>query len=194
MRRSQVVLAAFVLACTGCGRSHAAKVSGPPPSPYRGVLLEPPVAAPSFALRDQAWQLLGSQSERGHWFVVAFLYTRCPDVCPLIANNLGTAMRKLPDLRVLAVSVDPKRDTPAAVRGFLRVHRLPPRFRYLTGTRAELAPVWKKFHVAALPGPSGTITHNTFELLVDPSGRERLFYDSTLRAADIEHDLPRLRS
>ena len=52
-----------------------------------------------------AGNLLGSQSERGHWFVVAFLYTHCPDVCPLIANNLGIAMRKLPDLRVLAISV-----------------------------------------------------------------------------------------
>lgn len=184
---------AVVLVCAGCGGSHAAKVSGPPPSPYRGVLLKPPAAAPLFALRDQAGTLLGSQSERGHWFVVAFLYTHCPDVCPLIANNLGTAMRKLPDLRVLAVSVDPKRDTPAAVRRFLRVHRLSAKFRYLTGTRAQLAPVWKKFHVAALPGPAGTITHNTFELLVDPSGKERLFYDSTLRAVDLEHDLPLLK-
>jgi protein SCO1/2 len=189
----RVALAAVVLVCAGCGGSHAAKVSGPPPSPYRGVQLKPPSAAPSFALRDQAGRLVGSQSERGHWFVVAFLYTHCPDVCPLIANNLGAAMRKLPDLRVLAVSVDPKGDTPAAVRKFLRVHRLPAKFRYLTGTRAELAPVWKKFHVAALPGPNGTITHNTFELLVDPSGEERLFYDSTLRAADLEHDLPLLK-
>lgn len=193
MNRRWAVLAAAVLVCAGCGGSLAAKVSGPPPSPYRGVLLKPPSAAPSFVLQDQAGKLLGSQSERGHWFVVAFLYTHCPDVCPLIANNLGTAMRKLTDLRVLAVSVDPKRDTPAAVRTFLRVHRLPAKFRYLSGTRAELAPVWKKFHVAALPGPAGTITHNTFELLVDPSGKERLFYDSTLRAADIEHDLPLLK-
>ena len=193
MNLRRVALAAVVLVCAGCGATKVVKVSGPPPSPYRGVVLKPPSAAPSFGLRDQSGQLVGSQSERGHWFVVAFLYTHCPDVCPLIANNLGTAMRKLPDLRVLAVSVDPKGDTPEAVRTFLRVHRLPARFRYLTGTRAELAPVWKKFHVAALPGPAGTITHNTFELLVDPSGAERLFYDSTLRAADLEHDLPLLK-
>ena len=193
MNRRWAALVAVAMVCAACGGSPAAKVSGPPPSPYRGVVLKPTAAAPSFALRDQAGRLLGSQSERGHWFVVAFLYTHCPDVCPLIANNLGTAMRKLPDLRVLAVSVDPKGDTAAAVRTFLRVHRLPAKFRYLTGTRAELAPVWKKFHVAALPGPAGTITHNTFELLVDPSGTERLFYDSTLHAADLEHDLPLLK-
>ena len=95
----------------------------------------------------------GSQSERGHWFVVAFLYTHCPDVCPLIANNLGTAMRKLPDLRVLAVSVDPKGDTPAAVRKFLRVHRLPAKFRYLTGTRARARAGLEEVPRRGAPGP-----------------------------------------
>ena len=189
--RSAIAVVLVAVACAGCGSSHA-KVSGPPPSPYRGFLLKPPPAAPSFGLRDQTGRTLGSQSERGHWLVVAFLYTHCPDVCPLIANNLGAAMRKLPDLRVLAVSVDPKGDTPAAVRTFLRVHRLPAGFRYLTGTRAELAPVWKKFHVAAVGGPKGTVSHSAFELLVDPSGRERILYDASLRATDIEHDLPLL--
>jgi protein SCO1 len=194
LKRTAAALVALVavVVCAGCGGSHP-KVSGPPPSPYRGFLLKTPEAAPSFRLRDQAGHLLGAQSERGHWFVVAFLYTHCPDVCPLIANNLGAAMRKLPDLRVLAISVDPKGDTPAAVRKFLRVHRLTARFRYLTGTRAELAPVWAKFHIAAAKGPKGTVSHSAFELLVDPQGRERIFYDSTLHAVDLEHDLPLLQ-
>jgi protein SCO1 len=189
----RVAFGVVVLMCAGCGATKVVKVSGPPPSPYRGVQLKPPSAAPSFALRDQAGRLVGSQSEHGHWFVVAFLYTHCPDVCPLIANNLGMAMRKIPDLRVLAVSVDPKGDTPAAVRNFIRVHRLPAQFHYLTGTRAELAPVWKKFHIGVEGGPKGTVSHNAFELLVDPKGTEELLYDSTLRAVQIEHDLPLLK-
>ena len=187
-----VVLAVFaIVACAGCGSSQP-KVSGPPPSPYQGFKLNPPMLAPSFNLRDQTGNLLGSQSERGHWFVVAFLYTHCPDVCPLIANNLGIAMRKIPDLRVLAISVDPKGYTPVAVRNFIRVHRLPANFHYLTGTRAQLAPVWKKFHIGVEGGPKGTVSHNAFELLVDPKGTEELLYDSTLRAVQIEHDLPLL--
>ena len=178
--------------CAGCGSSHAEGERPAAVAVSRASCSSRSAAAPSFDLRDQAGRTLGSQSERGHWLVVAFLYTHCPDVCPLIANNLGAAMRKLPDLRVLAVSVDPKGDTPAAVRTFLRVHRLPARFRYLTGTRAELAPVWKKFHVAAVGGPKGTVSHSAFELLVDPSGKERILYDASLRATDIEHDLPNL--
>jgi protein SCO1 len=193
MNRSTLAVVAALIAvtCAGCGSAHP-KVSGPSPSPYRGFLLKPPTTAPTFDLRDQAGRELGSQSERGHWFVVAFLYTHCPDVCPLIANNLRAAMRKLPDLRVLAISVDPKGDTPAAVRKFISVHRLPAKFRYLTGTRAELAPVWAKFHIAAVGGPKGTVSHSAFELLVDPTGKERLLYDSSLHATYLEHDLPLL--
>jgi protein SCO1/2 len=180
--------------CAGCGSKHSSGPTGPPPSPYRGLLISPPEAAPAFGLHDQSGKIVGAQAERGHWLVVAFLYTHCPDVCPLIASNLGAALRKMPQLRVLAVSVDPKGDTPASVRAFIAARKLPPRFRYLTGTRAELAPVWKKFHVASLPGPKGTVSHSAFELLIDPTGKERVLYDSQLRAVDLAHDIKRLTS
>jgi len=186
-------LAALVVlaCCVACGGAKQA-VSGPPPSSYRGVALDPPAKVPAFRLRDQSGRLIGPQTFRGRWLVIAFLYTHCPDVCPLIASNLGVVQRRVPSLRVIAVSVDPKGDTPAAVRRFLGVHHLTARFRYVTGTRAELRPVWTAYHVASTPGPNGTVSHTAFELLVDPQGRERLFYDSTLTAADLLHDLRKL--
>jgi protein SCO1/2 len=129
---------------------------------------------------------------RGHWYVVAFLYTQCPDVCPVIASNLGVALRRLPGLRVLAVSVDPKNDTRAAVVRFVREHRLPSRFRYLTGTHAELAPIWARYHVAAIPGPRPIVSHTAFELLIDPQGRERVLFDAQVRPGDIAHAIDAL--
>jgi protein SCO1/2 len=192
--RRILVLVLAAAACAGCGSKHASGPTGPPPSLYRGLLISPPEAAPAFGLHDQSGAIVGAQAERGHWLVVAFLYTHCPDVCPLIASNLGAALRQMPGLRVLAVSVDPKGDTPAAVRAFISARKLPARFRYLTGTRAELAPVWKKFHVATLPGPKGTIGHSAFELLIDPAGKERILYDAQLRAVDIAHDIRRLKA
>ena len=165
-------LVGVVLACTACGSTHkTAVVEGPGPSPYGdGYLIDPPTAAPGFSLIDQTGTKLGAQDQLGHWSIVTFMYTRCPDVCPLIANTLRTAMLKLTDLRVLAVSVDPKNDTPSAVRTFLSRHRVSAKFHYLTGTRAQLAPVWAKYHVASTGGPHATISHSQLRGADRPEG------------------------
>jgi protein SCO1/2 len=191
-RRALLLLASSLL-CVACGNaSKASSPTSPPATGYKGFLIQPPVRAPSFALHDQAGRRVGPATVRGKWFVVAFLYTHCPDVCPVIASNLGVALRRLPDLRVLAVSVDPKNDTRSSVKAFLRAHNLPSRFRYLTGTRSELAPVWARYHVAAIAGPKPIVSHTAFELLVDPQGRERVLYDAQVQAADVAHDITAL--
>jgi protein SCO1/2 len=192
MRPTLTWLCFVVLLCAACGSSAKTTVTGPPPSKTRGFTIAPPVSAPSFALLDQNGTKTGPRQLRGHWFVVAFLYTHCPDVCPLIASNLGVALRQLPGLRVLAVSVDPKNDTPSAVKAFLRAHHLPARFRYVTGTRAQLAPIWARYHVAAIAGPKPIVSHTAFELLVDPHGRERVLYDAQVQARDVAADIKKL--
>jgi protein SCO1/2 len=194
MRRSVAALALLVV-CAGCGSSSSVQS---PQAQLRGTELSPPSAAPSFTLEDQSGRAVSLAAQRGHYVVVTFLYTHCPDVCPVIAGNLNRALAtpvaRRAGLRVLAVSVDPKRDTPRAVRRYVRVHRLLPAFRYLTGSQAQLERVWKAYHVAAQPGPKNTVTHSTFELLVDPQGRERVAYDSTIKTADVVHDLARLEA
>ena len=118
-----------------------------------GVPLNPPTPAPSFLLHDQASQLVGPQQNHGHWTVVTFLYTHCPDVCPLIATQLGAAQRQNTDLRVIAVSVDPKGDTHAAVKHFLAAHRLGPqiplRHRHRVGARPRLDEVPRRLEARA---------------------------------------------
>ncbi len=191
--------AAACLLAAGCGGSTPkAAVQGPAPSPYRGITVAEPVAAPNFALRDQAGKLVTMSSRRGRYTLVTFLYTHCPDVCPLIAEHVNTALRRLGaernDVSVLAVSVDPKGDTPAAVKQFVAVHRLLPQFRYLTGTAAQLRPVWKAYNVAADPDSGTTaVTHSAFVLLVDRQGVERLLYDSNVKPGDIVHDIDALK-
>lgn len=114
----------------------------------------------------------------------------------MIAGNLNAALAsaaaRRAGLRVLSISVDPARDTPAAARRYARQHRLAPAFLWLLGSRAQLERVWRAYRVAVLPGPKRTITHSTRELLIDPQGRERLVYDSTVQTADVVHDLDRL--
>jgi protein SCO1/2 len=183
-----------LLALAGCGGKKA-----PPPAPvshFAGGTLSPLVRAPNFALRDQSGRTVSVTGQRGHWTIVTFLYTHCPDVCPLIAAQLNKAIAtpigRRAGLRVLAVSVDPKRDTPAAVRRYAIEHRLAPSFHFLIGSRAQLAPVWHAYHVAAQPGPSGTVAHSSFEMLVDPKGTMRLIYDVSVKSRDVTGDLAKL--
>jgi protein SCO1/2 len=189
----------LALIAAACGSSKGPDAAATTTSAFRGTEIPSPrIDAPDFALRDQDGKVVRMAGQRGRAVVVAFLYTKCPDVCPLIAGNLNAALRRLgplrPGTRVLAVSVDPKNDTPVAVRRYVRAHRLVPEFRYLTGTRAQLGRVWKAYHVAVVENASGsTVGHTTFEVLVDARGVERALYDSHVSAADVVHDVRALR-
>ena len=92
-------------------------------------------------------------------------------------------------------SASTRRATPRpAVRHFVAVHRLLPQFRYLSGTAAQLKPVWAAYHVAADPQHGTTaVGHSAFVLLVDPQGEERLVYDSYVKPGDIVHDIDALK-
>lgn len=187
MRHAAIALV-LVACCAGCG--------GTAKPVFNGAQLTPPAAAPNFALHDQNGRRVTVAGERGHWTIVTFLYTKCPDVCPLIAASLNGALHseagKTAGLRVLAVSVDPARDTQAAVHQYAITHRLAPAFHFLTGTSPQLERVWSAYHVAAQPGPRGSVTHSTFEILIDPQGNERLIYDATITTADLVGDLSKL--
>jgi protein SCO1/2 len=190
MPRIALALAAAVL-LAGCGGGSTSGVQSQT-TPYRGSAVVDPPIAPDFALHDQAGQLVRLASYRGGWTVVTFLYTHCPDVCPIIASQLNQALRRLGPgrLHVFAISVDPRGDTPAAVRQFVAAHRLVPSFRYLTGTVAQLRRVWHAYHIAVDPDSKTTaVNHSAFEILVDPRGREKLYYDSQVKAGDVVHDV-----
>lgn len=196
MRSSPVAFGVLaVLALSGCGSSAQPKISAPAATTPQvgGAIIQAKPVAPPISLHDDRGRVVRLSDFRGKWVAVAFLYTHCPDVCPLIAQNLNTALARVPDLRVVAVSVDPKGDTPAAVHAYTHSHRLPSTFHYLIGARSQLQPVWRAWHVATVPGPSKTVSHSAFEVLVDPKGRERVYYDAKVRAADVLHDLRRLR-
>jgi protein SCO1/2 len=158
----------------------------------RGTAIQGEPAAPDFHLVDQDGKRVGLGGERGGVVLVTFLYTHCPDVCPLIAERLNAALPALgPHAHVLAVSVDPKGDTAAAVRSYVKAKRLRPGFRYLRGSYAQLAPVWKAWYVSAIPDAK-VIDHVAMTVLVDAKGRQRVRYDASATAADIEHDVQAL--
>ena len=156
-----LALSAAVSACGGSGSSPAEAASGSK-SPFRGPALITPKPAPDFALRDQNGELVRMSDQRGKVVLLTFLYTHCPDVCPLIAGNLHTSLAQLGShasrVQVVAVSADPKGDTPKTVAAFLAKHQLTGKMRYLIGSRKALEKVWLRWGIVAKPGVDQPLT------------------------------------
>lgn len=132
-------------------------------------------AAPPIRLADARGGTFDTRSLSGKPYLVTFLYANCPDVCPLIGAQLRDTLRRLgadaQRVGVVAVSVDPRGDTPATVRAWLRRQREPSQFHYLVGTERALAPVWRAWYAAPqIPGDPQS-AHTAIVWIVDAHGR-----------------------
>ena len=151
MRRASLFLA-FVLLGGGCGTQRPKLVDTPPPTTttFAGSRLTPPRPAPPLSLKDASGRRYTLNKRHGHFVLVTFLYTHCPDVCPLVASSLNTVLRTIgpkAGVEVAALSVDPKGDTARSVRAYAKRMHLLPTFHYLIGSRAELEPAWAAWNV-----------------------------------------------
>lgn len=132
--------------------------------------------------------------------LVFFGYTSCPDICPVTLGNLKTAIASLPpaeqkQLRVLFVSVDPKRDTPKKLADY--THFFGPAFEGLTGTQKQLKMLTKRYRVTYGYGePEKTgfylVSHSSAIFVFGPTGKARLLLNSTLTPDQITADLREL--
>ena len=111
--------------------------------------------APDFALTDQLGRPQQLSQFRGKPVALTFLYTNCPDVCPLIAANLHQTYRQLGDqaskVALVAVTVDPEHDTLDQVRQFSDQRSLTDAWYFLIGQRPQLEQVWKSYGILAQP-------------------------------------------
>jgi len=149
--------------------------------------------APDFTLTDGVTgRAVTLSAQRGQVVALTFLYTTCPDVCPLTASRFRAAQSELQAdagrVTFIAVSVDPDGDTPTAVREFSAAHGLASNWYYLVGGRAQLAPVWAAYGIGVQAG-STTVTHNDAVYLIDVRGRERVLLHSEDLATDLTKDL-----
>jgi protein SCO1/2 len=150
-------LAAVVIANSSEGGSSPAGLAGstPPGS----------IAMPSFALRDHDGTRVTSDDLRGKVVVLTFLDTKCEEACPIIAGEVAAAWRLLsPEERrgsiAVAISTDPRDDTPASIRAFLRRHRALGTFRYLTGPIPEMKRLWASFQILSSFESGDADTHS----------------------------------
>jgi protein SCO1/2 len=120
----------------------AAVAVAPRPAPrFHGTTYTDVAPAAEFALTDHDGRAVSLASYRGTPVLLFFGYTHCPDVCPLTLDRLTravrTAGRGARDTRILLVTLDPARDTPAALKAYTA--RFGPAVVGLTGDSAALA-------------------------------------------------------
>jgi protein SCO1/2 len=194
-----VGLAALLSAC-GSGGSKAKAAVAPTPSIYRAeATLSPASPAPPLRLRNYLGQPINIDSYRGKAVLVTFIYTHCPDVCPLITSNLRVAQNLMgPALaakaQIIAVSVDPRGDTRKTVTAFLAHHEMTGRMQYLLGSASELAHVWKAWGVGSERDAKNPelVEHSGLIYGITGSGQRTTLYSATFRPADVAHDVPLL--
>lgn len=154
--------------------------------------------APNFALVDQNGAPVSLEAQRGHPVVLTFLYTHCPDQCPLTAEKLHATAQSLggraADVRWLVVSIDPAGDTPADASQFVAAHHLAGQAHYLLGTQSQLQPIWEAYHIAVQPGHDAqaqvrSVTHSLGLYVIDAQGHERVYMDQTFDPGDLASDL-----
>jgi protein SCO1 len=161
-------------------------------------LATPPQPARDFTLRDSLGKRVQLSYFRGQAVLLTFIYDHCPDVCPLIVANLHSALSRLgragDHVQIVAVSVDPRGDTPKTVNAFLKAHEMTGRMEYLIGNRRTLAPVWKAWgvQVQASPEDREQVGHSAFVYGISGSGKTTALYPANFKPAWIVHDVPLL--
>lgn len=156
---------------------------------------------PNFTLIDQDGKRFQFANARGKFVVVTFIFTSCPDVCPLLTAKFAAMQRELAAKKrdnylLLSITTDPQTDTSTVLNSYAK--RYKPDFRhwlFLTGSREQLAKVWKEFGVTVQSAGPGQIQHTTLTTLIDRDGVRRFdYYTDRWQEKEILRDIDSLDS
>lgn len=197
IRRSAFLAALAIAVFSSAAWSH---VPIPPKSPANIGRRDVKLSVPDFRLKDQDGKIFRFANARGKLVVVTFIFTTCPDVCPLLTANFAAIQRALEkeknqDYLLVSITTDPEQDTPPVLKEYAARYKADlRRWSFLTGTRAELAKVWKIFGVNVIKNQSGQVQHTTFTTLVDRQGNRRVdYYGDRWRDTEVLRDIQWLR-
>jgi protein SCO1 len=158
------------------------------PQAYAGSVINPPAPASDFALTNQTGGTVHLSDFHGKYVLLFFGYSHCTDQCPATMAVLAKARSELgaqaDNVQVLFVSTDPADDTQQSMGVFLA--RFDPTFLGLTGSMAQLQPIWKDYGVTVQDGGE---THSSYTYLIDPTGNLRLTYAYPSTPEQISGDL-----
>jgi len=150
------------------------------------------------------------EAYRGDILVVGYIYTQCPDVCPMITANMKKVRSRLnstEDVRFVTVTFDPERDTPSRLAGYRSAYGIrEPTWDFLTGSPETIDALMKRMNIRTRrtstdpAAPADTtdtyfINHTDQITLIDAEGRIRGEYmGSRTPPKYIVEDIQKIRS
>lgn len=165
---------------------------------FKGSLIDPPLPAEDFTLKDQHGRPFHLADHRGEVVLIFFGYTNCPDVCPVTLADFSQIKERLGEeaerVNFVFVTVDPERDTPERIAEHLA--NFDPDFIGLTGEPEVLRVVWDAYGVyaekAQAASASGYLVDHTARVyVIDVNGNLRLTYafgtGNQAMAQDVDH-------
>jgi protein SCO1 len=138
---------------------------------------------PAFSLTERHGATVTAGNLAGHVWIADFVFTRCPDICPVLSTRMAALQDKVaggdPPVRLVSISVDPDHDTPEVLAAYADHYRAGPSWLFLTGSRDAVSVLLRDgFRVAfSDAGPAASpITHSDRFVLVDRQLRIRGYY------------------
>ena len=140
--------------------------------------------APDFSLRDPGGEQVNLSSYRGKVVLLAFVFTTCPGVCPLISKQMEFLQKQLKHealfggkVAMLSVTVDPKTDSAEVLSQYAKTFSADPAgWRFLREDSPKLNPVLMAYDEWTKLLPKGETDHPARVYLIDPSGNIREIY------------------
>ena len=149
-----------------------------------------------FQLTDDHGKTVTADDYRGKVVLLYFGYTHCPDVCPLTLAHLHVVMQQLgkqaDGVRILFVSVDPKRDTPEVLHAY--VNAFDKHTAGLTGSPGAIEALVKRYRASFTREPGSKdgnyeVSHSSAIYVFDRDGHARVLSTPITPQADLVHDL-----
>ncbi|MFD2057980.1 SCO family protein [Mesorhizobium calcicola] len=139
-------------------------------------------AAPDFTLISQDHKPVSLRDFRGKVVAIAFIYTYCTDVCPMLTAHMASVREKLGSafgskIDFVSITVDPERDTPDVLKEYAQNFGADLKgWSFLTGDPAVVHEVGRKYGVIANRAANGDVDHTLLTSLIDPKGMLRVQY------------------
>lgn len=178
----------FVFGILCCALITASPLPAAEAPSERAVSVNPSLSviarAPAFALHDTSGKLVRLSDYQGRVVLLAFIFTTCPGVCPLISKQMADLQQNLKkeglfgrEANMLSVTVDPETDTAPVLAKYARTYGADAAgWRFLRETPERTKPVLKAYDEWTKLLPKGEIDHPARVYLIDQKGNIREIY------------------